>query len=121
MMDFDVILGMDWLAENFASIDCHKKEVIFTPPNGLTFKFKGTFTGTTPKIILMMKARRLVQQGGVSVFSLCSKHKRKGKTNRHSTHSKQIYRCLPGGPLGNPSTARGRLWNRTGARNGTHL
>ena len=61
MTDFDVILGMDWLAENFASIDCHKKEVIFTPPNGLTFKFKGTSTGTTPKIISMMKARRLIQ------------------------------------------------------------
>ncbi|KAG7018141.1 LRR receptor-like serine/threonine-protein kinase EFR, partial [Cucurbita argyrosperma subsp. argyrosperma] len=44
MTDFDIILGMDWLAENFASIDCHKKDVIFTPPNGLTFKFKGTFT-----------------------------------------------------------------------------
>ena len=61
MTDFDVILGMDWLAENFASIDCHKKEVIFTPPNGLTFKFKGTSTGTTPKIISMMKARCLIQ------------------------------------------------------------
>ena len=49
MTDFDIILGMDWLAENFASIDCHKKEVIFTPPNRLTFKFKGTFTGTIQK------------------------------------------------------------------------
>ena len=83
-MDFDVILGMDWLAENFASIDCHKKEVIFTPPNGLTFKFKGTFTGTTPKIISM------IQQGGGGVgnSSLCSKHKRKKENNRYGTHSK---------------------------------
>ena len=64
MTDFDVILGMDWLAENFASIDCHKKEVVFTPPNGLTFKFKGTFTGTTLEIISMMKAKLLVQQRG---------------------------------------------------------
>ena len=121
MTDFDVILGMDWLDENFASIDCHKKEVIFTPPNGLTFKFKGTFTGTTPKIISMMKARCLVQQGGVGVSSMYSKHKRKEKTNRYSTHSKRIYRRLPGGPPGNPSIVRGRLWNRTGTRNVTHL
>ena len=49
MTDFDVILGMDWLAENFAYINCHKNEVIFTPPNGLTFKFKGTSTSTTQK------------------------------------------------------------------------
>ena len=71
MTDFDVKLGMDWLAENFANIDCHKKEVIFTPPNGLTFKFKGTLAGTTPKIISMMKARRLVQQGRWA-FLACS-------------------------------------------------
>ena len=44
--DFDVILGMDWLAENLAGIDYHKK-VVFTPPNRLTFKFKGICTGTT--------------------------------------------------------------------------
>ncbi|KAL4034965.1 hypothetical protein IC575_003639 [Cucumis melo] len=28
MLDFDVILGMDWLAANHASIDCSRKEVI---------------------------------------------------------------------------------------------
>ena len=49
MVDFDVILGMDKLAENFANIDCHKKEVVFTPPNELIFKFKETFIGTTQK------------------------------------------------------------------------
>ncbi|KAL0536771.1 hypothetical protein IC582_025732 [Cucumis melo] len=27
MLDFDVILGMDWLAANYASIDCFRKEV----------------------------------------------------------------------------------------------
>ena len=79
MTDFDVILGMDWLAKNFASIDCHKKEVIFTPPNGLTFKFKGTFTGTTPKIISMMKARRLVQQGGWAFLACAVNTKGKEK------------------------------------------
>ncbi|KAA0067727.1 gag protease polyprotein [Cucumis melo var. makuwa] len=30
--DFDVILGMDWLSANHASIDCFRKEVIFNPP-----------------------------------------------------------------------------------------
>ncbi|KAL4016712.1 hypothetical protein IC575_024369 [Cucumis melo] len=28
MLDFDVILGMDWLAANHASIDCFRKEVV---------------------------------------------------------------------------------------------
>ncbi|TYK25799.1 ty3-gypsy retrotransposon protein [Cucumis melo var. makuwa] len=41
MLDFDVILGMDWLAANHASIDCSRKEVTFNPPSMANFKFKG--------------------------------------------------------------------------------
>ncbi|KAA0042480.1 pol protein [Cucumis melo var. makuwa] len=41
MLDFDVILGMDWLAANHASIDCSRKEVAFNPPSMTIFKFKG--------------------------------------------------------------------------------
>ncbi|TYK19421.1 ty3-gypsy retrotransposon protein [Cucumis melo var. makuwa] len=42
MQDFDVILGMDWLSANHASIDCFGKEVVFNPPSGPSFKFRGT-------------------------------------------------------------------------------
>ena len=63
MMDLDVILGMDWLAKSHASIDCRKKEVVISSPVGSSFKFKCTSSGTTPKVVLMMKAKRLVQQG----------------------------------------------------------
>ncbi|KAA0050376.1 ty3-gypsy retrotransposon protein [Cucumis melo var. makuwa] len=41
MQDFDVILGIDWLSANHASIDCFHKEVVFNPPSGTSFKFKG--------------------------------------------------------------------------------
>ncbi|TYK02909.1 ty3-gypsy retrotransposon protein [Cucumis melo var. makuwa] len=41
MLDFDVILGMDWLATNYASIDCSRKEVAFNSPSMASFKFKG--------------------------------------------------------------------------------
>ena len=54
---------MDWLAENCASIDCHKKEVVFSPLAGPSFRFKGTSIGTTPTVVSMMKAKKLVQQG----------------------------------------------------------
>ncbi|TYK24117.1 reverse transcriptase [Cucumis melo var. makuwa] len=40
MHNFDVILGMDWLAANHASI-CSRKEVAFNPPLMASFKFKG--------------------------------------------------------------------------------
>ena len=31
--DFDVILGMDWLAAYHATIDCFNKKIVFNPPN----------------------------------------------------------------------------------------
>ncbi|KAA0059930.1 ty3-gypsy retrotransposon protein [Cucumis melo var. makuwa] len=42
MKDFNVILGMDWLFANHASIDCFHKEVVFNLPSKASFKFKGT-------------------------------------------------------------------------------
>ena len=39
--DFDLILGMDWLASYHASIDCFTKEVRFRMPNESNFKFQG--------------------------------------------------------------------------------
>ena len=37
VIDFDVILGMDWLAQYYASLDCHEKVVIFRIPNDEEF------------------------------------------------------------------------------------
>ena len=39
MNDFDIILGMDWLSEHHAFIDCKEKKVIFEIPNQQTFCF----------------------------------------------------------------------------------
>ena len=56
----DVILGMDWLATNHASIDCSRKEVVFSPPTASSFKFKGVGTVVLPKVISAMKASKLL-------------------------------------------------------------
>ena len=80
MTDFDVILGMDWLVENRASIDYCKKEVVFSPLAGPSFKFKSTSFGTTPKLILMMKQRKLVQQGGWAIIACVVDVREKEKT-----------------------------------------
>ena len=65
---YDVILGMDWLAKNRVSIDCYKKEV-FTPPFKTSFNFKGTCLGVMPKVILMMKAKKLVHHGAWAILA----------------------------------------------------
>ncbi|KAA0032794.1 ty3-gypsy retrotransposon protein [Cucumis melo var. makuwa] len=69
MLDFDVILGMDWLSANHASIDCSRKEVAFNPPSMASFKFKGEGSRSLPKVILAMRARKLLSQGTWSILS----------------------------------------------------
>ncbi|KAA0047130.1 reverse transcriptase [Cucumis melo var. makuwa] len=63
MLDFDVILGMDWLAANHASIDCSRKEVTFNPPSMASFKFKGGGSRSLPQIISAIRASKLLSQG----------------------------------------------------------
>ncbi|KAL0561256.1 hypothetical protein IC582_001678 [Cucumis melo] len=63
MLDFDVILGMDWLAANHASIDCSRKEVAFSPPSMASFKFKGGGSRSLPHVISAIRASKLLSQG----------------------------------------------------------
>ncbi|XP_022156880.1 uncharacterized protein LOC111023714 [Momordica charantia] len=62
MRDFDVILGMDWLATNQANINCSRREVSFQLPSGQSFTFKEV-TGGVPRAVSALKARRLLQNG----------------------------------------------------------
>ncbi|KAL0546403.1 hypothetical protein IC582_016311 [Cucumis melo] len=63
MLDFDVILGMDWLAANHASIDCSRKGVTFNPPSMASFKFKGGGSRSLPQVISAIRASKLFSQG----------------------------------------------------------
>ncbi|KAL0546095.1 hypothetical protein IC582_016000 [Cucumis melo] len=69
MHDFDVILGMDWLAANHASIDCFLKEVAFNPPLMASFKFKGEGSRSLPKVISAMRASKLLSRGTWSILA----------------------------------------------------
>ncbi|KAL0541298.1 hypothetical protein IC582_021340 [Cucumis melo] len=69
MLDFDVILGMDWLAANHASIDCSRKEVAFNPPLMASFKFKGEGSRSLPKVISAVRASKLLSQGTWSILA----------------------------------------------------
>ncbi|KAL0556797.1 hypothetical protein IC582_005314 [Cucumis melo] len=69
MLDFDVILGMDWLAANHVSIDCSRKEVASNPPSMVSFKFKGEGSRSLPQVISAMRASKLLSQGTWSILA----------------------------------------------------
>ena len=41
MSDFDIIIGMDWLSQAKAIIDCYRRRVTFQSPKGDTLHFIG--------------------------------------------------------------------------------
>jgi len=61
--DLDVILGMDWLSRYHATIDFHKKKVVFEPPNKPHFCFIGVEVKPSIPIVTTMKACQLVNKG----------------------------------------------------------
>ncbi|KAL4026755.1 hypothetical protein IC575_015196 [Cucumis melo] len=69
MHDFDVILCMDWLAPNHASIDCFHKKVVFNPSTGTRFKFKRVGTIVLPKVMSTMKANKLLNTSTWSILA----------------------------------------------------
>ncbi|XP_074355820.1 uncharacterized protein LOC141695476 [Apium graveolens] len=59
--EFDVLLGMDWLAEHGVQIDCKKKKVILNSPQGKIVEFKGQ--KQVKMFLTMIQAKRLLRQG----------------------------------------------------------
>ncbi|GJU18395.1 putative reverse transcriptase domain-containing protein [Tanacetum coccineum] len=63
MCEFDIILGMDWLAAHRATIDCHSRRVIFGDIHAPEFIYHGSLPGKPMKIISALKARTLLSHG----------------------------------------------------------
>ena len=59
----DVILGMDWLAANYASMDCLRKKVIFRRSGLLVAVFYGERRRAPSGLISAISARCLLQKG----------------------------------------------------------
>ncbi|GJV42995.1 putative reverse transcriptase domain-containing protein [Tanacetum coccineum] len=63
MCEFDIILGIDWLAAHRAMIDCHSRRVIFGDIHAPEFIYHGSLPGKPMKIISALKARTLLSHG----------------------------------------------------------
>ena len=58
MIDYDIILGMDFLSKYEATIDCKAKTVSFKPPEEEMFVFLGDRYSSQKVFISAMKVRK---------------------------------------------------------------
>nr|GFB82494.1 putative reverse transcriptase domain-containing protein [Tanacetum cinerariifolium] len=63
MCEFDLILGMDWLTEHHATIDCRSYRVIFGDIHAPEFVYHGSLPGKSMQIISALQARTLLSHG----------------------------------------------------------
>ncbi|XP_070020327.1 uncharacterized protein [Nicotiana sylvestris] len=63
MVDFDVILGMDWLSPYYAILDCHAKTVTLALPGLPQLEWKGTPGHSPSRVISYAKDHRMVEKG----------------------------------------------------------
>ena len=61
MIDFDVILGMDWLSYHRASMNCFTKKIRFEKPGYSKFEFVGDRRILPTCVISTLEAKRLLQ------------------------------------------------------------
>ncbi|XP_060216698.1 uncharacterized protein LOC132644138 [Lycium barbarum] len=70
MVSFDVIMGMDWLAACYATLDCRNKLVRFDIPGEPRLEWKGTTAALEKRIISYFKARKLISQGCLGFIAM---------------------------------------------------
>ncbi|KAA0041494.1 DNA/RNA polymerases superfamily protein [Cucumis melo var. makuwa] len=59
----DVILGIDFLFAHYASMDCHRKEVVFRKPGFAKVFFRGMRKVISRSLISVLKAEKLLRKG----------------------------------------------------------
>ncbi|EOX94130.1 DNA/RNA polymerases superfamily protein [Theobroma cacao] len=69
-LDFDVILGMDWLSPCHASVDCYHKLVRFDFPGEPLFSIQGDRSNAPTNLISVISARRLLRQGCIGYLAV---------------------------------------------------
>ena len=62
MFDFDVILGMDWLSNHRASMDCFTKKIVFKKPGYPELEFKGDRRILPTCVISALEVKRLLHK-----------------------------------------------------------
>ena len=63
MVDFDVIIGMDWLSSCYATVDCRSKRVHFYFPKKAVLEWRGNIRAPRGKFISYIKEIKMISKG----------------------------------------------------------
>ncbi|XP_070022022.1 uncharacterized protein [Nicotiana sylvestris] len=63
IINFEVILGMDWLSPYHVVLDCHAKTVLLVIPGLQRLEWKGSTVDTPSRVISFLKAQHMVKNG----------------------------------------------------------
>ncbi|XP_070050849.1 uncharacterized protein [Nicotiana tomentosiformis] len=63
MTNFEIILGMDWLSQYHAILDCHAKIVTLAMPEFPRLERKGSSVSASSQVISFLKARHMAEKG----------------------------------------------------------
>ncbi|KAI3780620.1 hypothetical protein L2E82_10605 [Cichorium intybus] len=70
--EFGVIVGMDWLATNYANVDCRNKSITVLSPEGEWMKIQGERHRLRMPVISFAQARSCISKGGMSYLAYVS-------------------------------------------------
>ncbi|XP_070040304.1 uncharacterized protein [Nicotiana tomentosiformis] len=77
MIDFEVIMGMDWLSPYHAILDCHAKTVTLAMLELPRLEWRGSSVSTSSRVISFFAGSTYGRKGLSGLASLCSGHHRR--------------------------------------------
>ena len=80
MVDFDLILGMDWLSPHDAVLDCYAKTVTLAMPGIPPVVWQGSCSRTPVGMISFVRAQRLMASGCLAYLAYVRDVSREGPT-----------------------------------------
>ena len=86
MVDYNVILGMDWLSKHNSTIFCRKKKVVFQPSKGEMFEYKGIPRGSKRPMVSAMKAYKMLAKGCIGSLASIVETTKKVKIELPEAH-----------------------------------
>ncbi|KAL0553697.1 hypothetical protein IC582_007600 [Cucumis melo] len=93
IQEFDVILGMDFLSNHYASLNCHQKEIVFKRPRKSEIIFRGERKILPTYVISALKASKLLRKGCTAYLAHVM-DTQISKLNLEDIPGKRIPRCI---------------------------